>query len=383
MSEIAQNESDSRGRSRVRGYLQISVIAAIVILGIYFARAPSISVEKGLMVGAAAKPTVSVIRPVSTSQSFTLDLTGVVGLSRVARITPEVSARVVWVSDLFVEGGAIPAGATIVKLDPTDFERRVEIAKTNIKELEAAVWRERARGAHDARVFAEEHPNIEVSDRVQRLPSLAKREAELERAKLMLQVAEDTLGKTTITVPFSSRVLNSSVELGEHVGPAINLGSVYRNSALQVSAPIDVPDLARMAPIVGRTARVRTEDGEYSATVSRVSPNVAPQTRMATMFMNFNAADELPLPGTFANISIEGPQVDGVFVLPAAAEYARGRVWVVDNGSLVSVAPKTVRRSENTWLVTAFDIREGIVRKAVAGGREGLAVDVSSGSQAR
>ena len=385
MSQESQTEQGRLGGDRLRGYLQMGAIGAAILVAVYFAQAPGGGTDQELRLGAPPKPVVSVIEPELTNQAQRVDLTGVVSLARKARVVSEVSSRVVWISPKFKNGGSIPAGETMIRIDPRDFELRVAAAQAAVKEAEASLWREKARGEHDARVFARDYPGLEVSERVRRAPSQAKKQAELEQAQAMLKAAELKLERTRISFPFDSRVLNAAVELGEQVGPITPLGTVYRVDALQVEAPIEVRDMNRLEPIIGRTAEVKAGGQTFGASVDRVSSAVAARSRLATVFLKFAdsvPADSLPLPGSFARLAIQGPVAEGVYLLPESTEHARGRIWLVENGSLKSFAPRTVERTRTGWVVEAFDAGDGIVVGDILGARDGLAVELADARSA-
>ena len=380
MSEESQTAKDRLGRRQLRGYVQLGAIVAAIVVAIYLAQAPDRGADAGLGLGTAPMPVVSVIEPMSTERALAVELTGAVSLARKARVVSEVSSRVVWISPMFINGGSIPAGEAMVRVDPTDFELRVEAARASVEEAEASVWREKARGEHDARVFARDYPGLELSERIRRIPSIAKEEAELKHAQAALKMAELKLEQTRISFPFDSRVLNASVELGEKVGPGTPLGTVYRTDAVQVEAPVEIRDLDRLDPVIGRDAEVRAGGQSFAAKVDRVSSAVAPRSRLATVFLEFtdgSPADSLPLPGTFAEIAIQGPVIQGVYVLPESVEQSRGSVWVIDNGKLKSVVLRTVLRTDADWVVETFDAGDGVVVGVVRGAREGLAVKVT------
>ena len=128
-------------------------LSAAIFVAVYFAQAPGDGAGEELGLGAAPKPEVSVIEPELTDWTQQVDLTAVVSLARKARVVSEVSSRVVWISPKFSNGGSIPARETMIRIDPRDFELRVEAARASVKEAEASVWRQQARGEHDARVF--------------------------------------------------------------------------------------------------------------------------------------------------------------------------------------------------------------------------------------
>ena len=382
------NDSENRpDRPRWLGFAQLILLIAVIAIALYFARAPSrVVVERGVIAGLASgadQPAVSVVHPTPTEQALTVKLTGSVGLEETVRVVSEVVGRVVWVSPEFRNGGSVAADEMFVRVDPTEFELQVEAAEMAVREAEARVWAERARGEEDARSFSREFPGVEPSEWIRRLPSIAQAEAELVKAQAELELAEWRLERPNISFPYDSRVISSSIGVGELVGPAelvgpsSLLGSVYRTDALQVRLPIEPEDLEYLAPVVGRSARVHAGMEVYEAEVVRVSSVVSPQTRLATLFLKFSGglpADLLPLPGTFVEVEITGPSYEDVYVLPEAVLQERDSVWLVSEGVLTSFVPRTVGRTAAGWIVEAFDAGEGVVVGRLPRAREGLAV---------
>jgi len=168
---------------------------------------------------AVAGTTVTVIRPASTEQSLRVELTGSVTLEEKASVVSEVVGRVVWVSPEFSSGGSFAADETFIRIDPTKLELQVEVATMAVREAEARVWAEKARGEDAARKFTVENPGVEASDWVRRLPKIAEAEAELEKARAVLKLAELRVQDTNISLPYDGRVMSSDVEVGELVGP--------------------------------------------------------------------------------------------------------------------------------------------------------------------
>ena len=356
------------------------------MIALYFARAPSrVALDVAPDLAAEnGKPTVSVINPTPTTQALTVRLTGSVRIEEQTRVMSEVTGRVAWISPKFSNGGSIPANETFIKIDTAEHELRVERAEMAVKAAEARVWVEKAGGEEDAKEFLRANPGAEVSDSVRRLPSIAEMEAELAQAQTVLKLAKLRLEQTNISLPYDSRVLATELEVGEFVGPArsvagrgARLGTVYRTDAIRVRVPVDPKDLAYLSPVIGRSARVRTQLGAYDATVERVSAAVAPGTRLAGLFLKFSddvPKQTLPLPGMFAGVRIEGPSYENVYVLPESVLQEGGSVWVVDKGALKSVVPKTLGRTGAGWVAEAFDAGEGVVVGAPPGARKGLAV---------
>ena len=383
---MAQETKIGDARPRWLGYIQIGVLIIVLGVAIYFAQSPNRTrpvSTSDLEFGIAQTPLVSVVNPISTQQRITVQLTGSVRLERRTNVFSEVSARVAWISPNFTNGGSIPANQTFIRLDDVDFLQTLELAKANVLEVEARVERQKKRGEHDARVFAHDYPEWELSPRVLREPSIAVEEAKLEKAKVAVEIAQRRVDKTKISLPFDSKVINADVGMGELVGPRAPMGVVYNRADLQIEGPIEIRELSQLHPIIGRSAAIRANGRAFVATVVGVSSVVAPRSRMASIFLKFAAdapKDSLPLPGSFAEISIDGPEVTDVFVLPLSSEQDQESIWIVDNGVLKSVTPRVLGRTESEWIVEAFDPGDGVVLGSVPLAREDLSVEIELAS---
>ena len=386
---MAQETAEPSGRSdrpKWMGYAQLALILAAIGVALYFAQAPS-HVDRDPISDVAldqAKPTVTVIQPAPTEQALMVELTGGVTLRGKARITSEVAGRVAWISPAFRNGGSITANEPFIRIDPTEYELEVEAAEMAVSEAEARVGVRMAKAEERVRAFVRDNPGVEVPERIRRAPRIAKAEAKLASAQAALKLAALQLERTNISLPYDGRVIKTDLEVGAFVGPPhivgrdAGLGSVYRTDALQVRAPIEQDDLASLEPAIGRSATIRTSSATYTATVERTSAIIAPKTRLATLFLDFADGEaSLPLPGTFAEISIAGPVHDDVFVLPESALQDGGSVWIVDGGALKAVQPQTLGYADGGVVVEAFDAGDGVVVGTLPGAREGLAVEAS------
>ena len=387
---MAQTSDDSKApprRSRWLGFLQIVLILGVIAVALYFARAPERMESDAVstLTTVDSKPVVRVVRPAQDRQALTVELTGSVSLSQRARLKSEVAGRVIRVSPNFSNGGSIEAGESLVKVDPAEYELRVQWAETAVEEAEAGIRIEKARSEEYAKVYARDNPGAEASEWVRGQPHIAKAEAALTKARTELALARLQLDRTNISVPYAGRVLATQIEVGEFVGPDLigaspYLGIVYRTPALQIDAQIEPRDLEYLSPIIGRSAQVRTRGGKYDAEVVRVSSAIAPRTRLASIFLEFSeshAPASLPLPGTFAEVAIMGPSYEDVYVLPESVLQEQDSVWVVQDGTLRALVPQTLGRTDEGWVVEVFDAGEGVVVGTLPGAREGLAVTVA------
>ena len=356
-NEVNGSEA-GRDYPKWRGYLQPALILVFIIVALYLARAPGRGeLEVGTLAASGyGDPVVSVLKPTPTEQSLSIELTGAVKVEARVTVMSEVEGRVEWVSPVFRNGGTFAANEPLVRLDSTEYALQVEFAQGSVAEAEARL----AQGDPLA-------------------------QAALQSAQAGLRLAELQLSRTEIAYPFAGRVITSEVGVGEVVGPLefagqqASMGIIYPSDALQVDAPIDMEDLAYLAPAIGRPAQIHTDSSTYSATIERVSSVVAVQSRLASVFLQFTEdqlTKPLPLPGTFVEVEIEGPPLQNVYKLPEAVLRDRDTVWVVNDGALRSVALRIIGQTGSGLVTEAFDWGEGVVVGSLPGAREGLEVDI-------
>lgn len=362
-----------------RGVVQIVLIIAVIAVAIYFARAPS---REFLEVDPAStstriEPPASVVHPSVTTASHSLALTGTVTTLGNVSVIPEVSGEIVWVADNFRTGGEFKAGERLAQIDTELFDLAVESAEFG---LAAALGnlREKQDGEARAERFRARYPDEELH------PWLA-RDGEIEHAEALVDVARTNLkqakvyqGDTRISVPFDGYVMSTALTAGQVVNAlSSDLGQVFAKYQLEVRARISTFDLNTLQPVIGRRAWARVDGIVYETEVARVSKVVDLETRMASLFLHLidqpNQA-VLPPPGAFANVTIDGPLRENVFVLSEGTMQINGTVWLIEDGVLTMFKPESLGFSDAGWLVAAFDTKDGVVVGKVPGAREGMRV---------
>ena len=372
-------------RPRWRGYVQFALILLALAAAVYFAQAPSRSAGGVLPQPAAEGPMqVQVVRPAVTAVALPVALTGTVEAQVQVSVRAEAGGRIVWVSPNFRDGGALAADEVIVRIDPEDAALRLQAAAAGVRAAEAMVRFQSARADAARRLFGAGEPDVDGFDWVGRDEAVTAAEARLDQARTALTLAERAHDKTSVSLPFASRVIRAGAEVGQLVGPLrLPLGQVYRDGALEVAAQVHPRDLALLEPVIGRAAQVRTEGGVRTAVVTRVSSQVDPNSRMATLHLEMQAdeAGALPMPGMFAEIDIVGPVRENVYRLPHAVRQDGDTVWIVDDGVLRSVGPPVVGDTADGWVVEAFDTGAGVVVGTPPRARDGLAVTAADASR--
>lgn len=370
---------DGSGRFQLGGVAQIAFVLVLIVVAVYFARAPStLTVEDYVPPRAATKPTVNVVRPAATSALREVRATGLVSVEGGVGVVSQVGGEVVFVSPALRAGGSFTAGQPLLRIDRRDHEIRLDAAKARLRQAQAQLAKQRLKGEARRAKFQRENPGLEVPALAARIPQIEKAQAKVDRAQSGVAHAELALSRTTVSMPFAGWVRASAVQVGQVVGPTAPVAQVFAKDDLRVEASVSQDDLQAMGSVIGRSAKAQAAGRALDVVVRRISAVVDLQSRLATVYLGFAetvAEDALPRPGTFAHVVFEGPRLDGVFVLPEAAEQSGGSVWIVDDGALRAFLPRPLGRTSAGWLVEAFDAAEGVVVGKVAAARAGLPVE--------
>ena len=386
------SESDVQGdtgqQPRWRGFLQLAVIVAVVLAAIFFARAPSrefLQIDPELA-QARVEPTAAVIQPAATRASHKVVLTGTVTTLGNVVVVPEVSGDVVWVSENFRSGTEFKADETLAQVDRRDYELRLASAKLALAAAQANL-KQRLDEAARAPEFMARFPGGHLNPWLATEGTIEEAEARVGVARNSVALAEIALDETRIRMPFDGYVRTTLLSPGQVVERLVSdVGSVYAKHQLRVRARISAFDLNSLQPVIGRRAIAVADGRAYETVVERVSKEVDIETRLGSLYLEVldqEKAAMLPPPGTFADVTVEGPMQDDMFVLPESALQINGSVWLVDDGRLTAFTPASVGYSDAGWLVRAFDTRDGIVVGRVPGAREGLGVNAATAGAAQ
>ena len=376
---MASSPDGPKRRWRWLGSVQISVVVALVLLALLYARSPGRDEASGPPSFAAGRaeappPLVSVIQPAAQSRALWISTTGSVDVRSHVALAPLVAGRVVSVSPSLRAGGAFRAGEQLLVIDQRDFELAYDQAEADVATAAATLMLQRAEGDAAKANYALLNPGQAVPPLVAKTPQIAQAFARLEAAEARLEVAALELERTAFSLSFDGRVTESSAEIGQVLSRGQSFGRAFAQDAVEIVAPLSADDVKRLQPVLGRHANVRSAGRTLAAQVERVSAELDERSRFATLYLTFvNAADALP-PGTFVDVEIEGPELASTYLLPEAAEQVGSTVWLVAAGQLQSFTPTALGRTTEGWLVAAFDTMDGVVTGAVPGARAGLKV---------
>ncbi len=266
-------------------------------------------------------------------------------------LVAQVPGQVVWVSPSFAEGAFFKRGATLLRIDPRDYELHVAQAEARVAQAQVGVEREVA----EADLAKEEWQELgegEPSALTAREPQLAEARAGLRAAEAELERAQLDLSRTDVRAPFAGRVGSKLVDLGQFVGAGTRVAAVFSTDFAEIRLPVSEADLGFLEIDLGSTpspdarppVRLSGSIGGHEAiwegSVVRSGSRFDERTRMLELFARvddpFGGGDRSPLPmGLFVQAEIGGREVTGVAVLPRAAIREGDQVLVIDEDRLL------------------------------------------------
>jgi RND family efflux transporter MFP subunit len=316
-------------------------------------------------------PVVDLVEAEPRDLPARVSATGTVVPAREVTISPEVSGRVVHVSDALRRGERLRRGDVMVRLDARDYELGVRMEASRVQQAELELSLEQERGAIARREWEMlASDDAGSGELARREPHLQTAEQALESARSGLERAKLALERTTIRAPFASLVREEAVEVGQVVAPGSRIATLLGSETfwVDVSVPVDhlaVLEVPGFGAEVGSSARVTHDLGGTASVVREgrvigLAAELDPQTRTARVLV---AIDDplgsleggLPLmPGAFVDVTFQGRTLEGAFAVPRTALVDGSAVWLADDeDSLVRRSVEVAWTEADTAIVTS------------------------------
>jgi len=312
-------------------------------------------------------------------------------------LVPQVSGRIVLLSDTFNEGAEFLPGSMLLKIDDTDYRLAVIRAEARVAGAQTEVERELATAKIKEEEWGKGEQDQEPTQFALNLTQVAQAEAMLRSARADLQQAQLDLQRTEIRVPFHGRVRDRNVGIGQYVTAGTKLGRVFSIDTVEVRLPLTDSQLAELnlplgymadsfeqAPTVDFTAIMGNRDYFWQGRIVRVDAAVDQDTRLiyATAEVSdpygLAASDGMPLAvGMFVAAKIAGASEQSAYVMPRLALRNQDKVYVINDENRLEIRTVDVlSTSEERVLVTSgVNPGERVVTSTLPNAAEGMEVE--------
>ncbi len=313
-------------------------------------------------------------------------------------LIPQVSGRVVALSESFNAGAEFRAGDLLLKVDDTDYrlalvraEASVAQAQTELerqlatKDIKEKEWKDNRRNGEDPTPFS------------LNLTQVAQAEAMLRSAQADLRKARLDLERTEIRLPFDGRVRERTVGIGQFVSAGASLGTVFSTDTVEVRLPLTDTQLVELnlpmgfmapsyleAPPVDFSATLGNRQYAWEGRIVRVSAAVDKDTRLiyATAELQdpygIAAANGMPMAvGMFVHAEIDGVQEQDAIVMPRLALRNENKVYVINAENRLEIRTVDVISTSEERVLVASGVAAGehVVTSTLPNATDGMEVE--------
>ena len=310
-------------------------------------------------------------------------------------LIPQVSGRIVGISESFAEGAEFVPGETLIKIDDTNYKLAVIRAQARVAEAEVGVQRELANAKIKKEHWLDKQNSGEPTPYALNKPQVMEAEAKLLSAESDLKEAQLNVARTEINVPFLGRVREKSVGIGQYVTAGTHLGRVFSTDTVEIRLPLTDSQLAELnlpmgfmadafnAPVVQFSAKVGNHEQTWSGRIVRTHASVDQQTRLIYAIAEvedpygLGSDNGTPLAvGMFVHADIAGVNSQIALVLPRLALRNANKVYVINDQNRLEIRTvEVLSTSEDTVLVSnGVDVGDKVVTSTIPAAVDGMEV---------
>ncbi len=305
-------------------------------------------------------PLVEIIRIQKFKQPISIDATGNVKPFKTTLIQPQVSGKIIYVSENFFNGKIVRKNEILIKIDDADYRAAFEKAKFLLSQavLHFAKVKEEANRAVSEWENSKKKFNLKKPSPLRLYtPQLNAAKAELNSAKAQVKLAEIKLKRTIIRAPFKGIITNKKdVGIGSVVTKGTLLAKLIGIEKVEVVTPI--PDynyqfIDFKNQQVDVIMKLYDNVYRYKGIVNRSEKIIDPATRMINIYTivknpyNTNLY-KIPLfIGAFVNVKLNGKMFDNISKIPITAIHGENEIWIAKNHKLFRKRVKILKINRN------------------------------------
>ena len=341
-----------------------------------------------LQTGPQAKPrpkvrnaTIVDVRPVKFDrQATTISVMGTVIPKREVILKPQVSGRIISMSDKLIPGGRVAKDEPLLTIDPSDYQLAVQQLASEVARVEADWQIElgRQRVARKEYELLGETVTDEEKALMLREPQLANIKAVLDATKARLEQARLDLQRTVVTAPFNAVVISREIDLGTSVSPSATLATLVGSDSYWIDALVPSSLLKWIS--TGQEGRadgsqVRVYDSaawgvaQYrTGRVLGLTAMVEEQGRMAKLLVEIpdplalrtgaKGQPELLL-GSYVRAEIVGASVPQAALVERDLVRDGSQLWIMDERNTLDIRPVEIAFRGQEYVLVTGGIREG------------------------
>ena len=314
-----------------------------------------------------------------STQPFRFVRTGETEVNNQIRIVPQVSGRISAVHPDFDDGGIFEAGTELFQIEQDDYINQRDIAQAEVERAQTQLALEEAEAQAAREEWESLNPGQTIPPLVARKPQLEQAKANLKAATAQLEKAELDLKRATYTLPYDGRVIETDIEVGQHVQAGQSYGTLYSRDAVQVRVPLEdrlleYIDKEEATAII--TANYGGQDISLHGKIERIGGQVDENTRFVDVIITPVGENwEKILPNLFAEVELVGQEIENLWQLPNNTLQGTQQIWIVqDDQTLKSYTPQVLSIGEEHTLAIGNGKTVTLVAGLLKGAGNGMKV---------
>ncbi len=299
----------------------------------------------------ASVPTVEILKIQPQDYQVRVSSRGTLMPRSRSTLVPEVSGRIIWVSDNFRTGGFFETSDLLLQIDPRDYENAVTIARATLTQKQLDLEEQQALSEQAQRDWQDLKLKGEPTPLTLRTPHQENALAALAAAQAQLRQAEIELERTRIYAPYAGRVLTQKVDLGQYVSPGTPLADIFASDAVEIRLPISSEDQRYLKlpesylddkknNAAGAEVRFYSQVGDqthqWQGRLVRTEGSIDVQSRQLFVigqitdpYVRKPESPALKI-GQFLEAEIFGKRLENVFVIPRTAVRGQNSIQLID-----------------------------------------------------
>lgn len=312
-------------------------------------------------------------------------------------LIPQVSGRIVAMSENFSDGAQFTPNSMLLKIDDSDYRVAVVEAEARVASAQTALERELATAEIKKEEWRDGRKDQAPTDFALNLTQVTEARANLRSAQAALSKARLDLERTEIRVPFHGRVRERKVGIGQFVSAGTPMGRVFSTDTVEVRLPLTDTQLVELnlplgftaedvesAPAVQFGTTLGNREFHWTGHIVRVDGAIDQDTRLiyatAEVLDPYGLAANSGMPmavGMFVNAEIAGVEERSAFVMPRLALRSENKVYVINEENELEIREVDVLSTSEERVLVIGGVRAGdrVVTSPVPNAVEGMAVE--------
>ena len=357
----------------LKALLPFAVVGGFTLIGLVLVLTAS---EVETVPPRPAMANVRVIEAQPASVRLIVRSQGTVAPRTESALIPEVSGPVVWTSPALLSGGFFDAGDPLLRIDRRDYETALARTRASLERARGEIEHAQANLERFDGLAARDIASPAQHDEARRAARVAQ--AAVDEAEALLLQAERDLTRTEVRAPYTGRVRDEQVDVGQYLTRGQSVATIYATDYVEVRLPIPDEELAHLnlrlyedadvalLPAVTLRARFAGGEHEWRGRIVRTEGEIDAKSRLVHVVARVEKPYEPgskgrpPLAvGLFVTAEIEGPEVPDVVSVPRAALRPDDSLLVVDDQERLQRRPVEVVRIDRDAALVRGDLPPG------------------------